>query len=244
MDNEVIKTAVAAAGGIQIVGTSIDGSMSKTSIGVGEDDDITRNQVCIGGGSVCVSGYTAICLGSKVLQAGFPCPHTCGGVGTVVHGGCLNCIVNPCGIYTLDIGQIVAHIIGHERGTHQALFLKLRNVRGFTGNGSRIAYGFITITEGGIIVITNVRQNMGSIVFKVAGNILSDIQIAVIFQPLYIVAGVFQRPKNSIIVHLFRDGSHACSHHGSALHFFGEKVVYRHTIRVGMFGIVTLDGLG
>ena len=67
MNDEVSKATITARLGVQIILACINSSMGKTSIGVGENDDITGNQVRIGGGSVCVSGYTAACLGRKVL---------------------------------------------------------------------------------------------------------------------------------------------------------------------------------
>ena len=147
-------------------------------------------------------------------------------------------------IHTLNVGQVVVDKVAYERTTNKALLTELCHVWCFAGNRGRVCHSFIAVHKRRIVVISNAGQNIWGIGFQIAGNILSDIQIAVIFQPLHIEAGIFQRPKNSIVVHFFRDCSHVGSHHGSALHFFGEKVVYRHTIRVGMFGIVTLDGLG
>ena len=218
--------------------------MGKITVRIREDNHVTRNQICVCSCRVGVPGNATPRLIRKVLQAGFPRPHGSSGIRTVVHRGCLDGLMDMSRIHAFDVGQIVIDEVADEGTTNKALLTELRHVRGLAGNCGGVCHSFITVHEGRIIVISNTGQHIRCIGFQVARNILSDIQIAVIFQPLNVKSCIFQRPKNRIVVHLTRDCLHACSCHSKKHDFFGKKVVYRKTIGIRMIRIISLDCLG
>ena len=113
-------------------------------------------------------------------------------------------------IHTFDIGKVIVDVVAHKRSTHQAICFELGNVRCLSGGCSGVGYRFIAVQEGAVIVISDIGQNLGAVTVNVAGDILRHIQKPIILQPLDVVSGVFQRPKNAVVIHLIRDSVHVC----------------------------------
>ena len=252
MDDKVILTTVGAANIVEVIGTCIDGCVGKASIRLGEDDDIAGHQISIGSGCISVLGNAATCGIGQVVQTSGPAPHGCGGVATIVHGSGLDRIVDVGGINAFDVGQVVADEVGHEGRAHQTVLFELGNIGGLAGLGGAIRHSLVTVQERAVVVVTDIRQNIGIRVIDVTGDILSNIQITIILQPLDIVTGVLQSAQDCIVVHILRDSAHirhscdaivVCSKHGHAEgvlaeHLTGVVVLNRNAIGILDTGII------
>ena len=80
MDDEMILTTVGAAGIVEIIGASINGCVSQTSIRLGEDDNVTRNHVGIRSGCISILGDATSCSVGQIVQASIPGPNRRGGI--------------------------------------------------------------------------------------------------------------------------------------------------------------------
>ena len=216
------NATITAGLGVQIILTCVNSYVGQITVRVREHNHVTGNEVGIRSSCIGIPGNTAACFVRKILQAGLPSPYRGSGIRAVIHGCCLNGLIDMSRIHTFDIGQVVVDEVAHERTANKALFTELRHIGSSTRNGGRVRYRFITIYEGRIVVISDARQDIRCIGFQIAGNVLSDIQIAVIFQPLNVKTRILQRPKNCIVIHLIRDGLHVCSCHCKHHDFFGE----------------------
>ena len=250
MDDIMVDTAVGAAGVIHGISTCIDGNMGQTAAGIGEHDNVTGDQVGIGGGGIGIPGNTAAGLGSQIFQARFPCPHACGGIGTTVHGGSLDGIRYPGGVDTFNIGKIVVPVIAYEGSTHKALFLKLCDIGRTAGHGTWVCHGLVTVAEGGIIIVADIGKHLGGVGLDVGRSILRYIQIAVILQVIHIVSGIGQGPQNVIIVHFIGDQAHISQQHdpiGVSFQQIVRKIIVHGQavgIRpVGIIGIFLYNGI-
>ena len=208
VDNIVIGTTVGAAGIVHGVRTGIDGDVGQRTAGVREHDQVTGDKVCVCGIRIRVPGHAAACGIRQIGQAGFPRPDAGGGVGAIVHGGGCHRVVNPCCVNSLDVGKVIAHIIGDEGSAHQSVGFKGRDVGSLTRDRAGICYGFIAVEKRGIIIVTDVRQHIRRIAGDVGGAILGNIQVSVILEVLDIVACILQCPENVVVVHLIRDQGH------------------------------------
>ena len=181
VDNEVGNTTIRTGLRVQIVLACINGYVSKISIRVGENNHVTRNKVRICSCCIGITGNTTACLVRKIFQAGFPRPYRSSRVRTIIHSGRLNGFMYMSRINAFDIRQVVVDEVAYERTTNKALLTELSHVGCSARNRGGICYSFITVHEGRIIVISDTGQNIRCVGLKVTGNILSDIQIAVIF---------------------------------------------------------------
>ena len=259
MDDEVIFTTVGTADIIEIVCAGINGCVGQVTVGIGEDNHVTGDQVRISSGGIGILGNTTSCGIGQVIQASGPAPYGCGGVAAIIHGGSLNGLMNMGGIDAFDVGQVVVDEVAYKGSTHQTICLELGNVRGLAADSRAIRHSFIAVQERAVIVIAYIGQDIGIRVIDVAGNILGNIQITVILQPLDIVAGVLQSTQDRIVVHVLRDSTHIrrnsnaviiCSKHGNsegilAEHLAGIEVLNGNTVGIldaGVIGKVLFNG--
>ena len=181
VDNEMILTAVGAAGIVEIIGAGIYGCVGQVTIRIGEDDNVAGDQIGIGSGCVGILGNTAACLGCQIVQARGPAPHRCSGVAAIVHGGSFDRLMNVVGIDALNVRQVVIDEVAYKGSTHQTLLFELGDIRSLTGNGGAVSNSFITVKERAVIVIADIGQDIRIRAVDITGNILGNIQIAVVF---------------------------------------------------------------
>ena len=118
VDNEVILTTVGAAGIVEIISAGINGCVGEAAVRLGENDNVTGHHVCISSGCIGILGNAASCLGSQVIEARIPGPNRCSRIAAAIHGGCLDGLMDVGGVDAFDIGQVVAHVVGHKGRTN------------------------------------------------------------------------------------------------------------------------------
>ena len=248
MDNEVVLTCVGTVLGVQVVLACVDGDMHIRAI-PGKDDDVTGDQILVGGAGAGVLGNTGTGLGSQRIQGRFPGIDGSQVIGAAILAHFLDLVIDGTGIHALDVGQVVTQEIGHEGGTDQTIAFKVTDLGCLAGDRAGILYGFITVGTSAGLVVSNVRENMGCVGLQAAGDVLGHIQVAVLLQPGDIEAGVCQRPENGIVIHLIGDLAHVCQGHDAVgirlKDGAGVEIVHRLTVGVRIVRIqriISFDG--
>ena len=248
MDDEVVLAPVGAAGGIHVVGTGVDGDMHIGAIPL-EYDHVTGHQILICLAGTGILGNAGSCLGSQGIQG---CPPGGNRSQIVCIAFCTNfldLVINGAGIDSFNVRKIVAQIVGDEGSANHAVALEVADLGSPARNGAGVSNSFVTIGTGSAAVVANVRQDRGGIGLQAGGDVVGDIQIALVLEPLDIIACIFQRTEDRIVVHLLRDLGHVCHRcHGIGIILqdpAGIEVVHGHAVGVRVVRIkrvIALDG--
>ena len=250
MDDEVVFTAVGAAGGVHIIGTGVDGDMHIGAIPL-EYDHITGYQIGICCGGTGILGNAGSGLGSQGIQG---CPPGGNRSQIVCIAFCTNfldLVINGAGINSFNVRKIVAQVVGDEGSANHTVALEVADLGSPARYGAGVSNGFVTIGTSSAAVVANVRQNRGGVGLQAGGNVVGNIQISPVLQPLDIIAGVFQGPEDRIVIHLLRDFGHI-RHGGHGVGIIlqnpaGIEVVYGDTVGVRVVRVQrinTLDRFG
>ena len=238
----MVDTAIGAAGIVHGIGARVDGNMGQTAAGIGEHDNVTGNQVGIGGGGIGVPGHAAAGLGSQIFQARFPCPHTCGGIGTAVHGSSLDRVGYPGGVYALDVGEVIVPVVRDEGGAHQALLFKQGDIGCLAAYGAGIGHGLVAVAEGRIIIVADIGKHLGRVGLDIGGSVLCNIQVAVVLQVIHVIPGIGQGAQYVVVVHFIRDQAHIRQQHDpigvSFQQIVRKIIVHGQTVGIRPVGIV------
>ena len=249
MDDEVILAPVGTAGSIHVIGSCIDRNVGKAAV-LREDNDITGNQIGIGGRSTGVLGHAGTGLGCELAQGIVPDRYA----GQVVHivipvicACLLDFVVDHAGIHAFDIGKVVAQVIGNKGGTDQTVLLEEGDIGCSAGCSTGLRHSLVAIGTLTARPISDIGQNRGCIGLQAGGDIVGNIQIAPVFQPLDIIAGVFQGPEDCIVVHFIGDQIHV----GHGRHRIGVlleipagiEVIHGNTVGIGIVRIVGVVSL-
>ena len=224
MNDEVVFAKIGSAGVEQVIGTCVDGDMGQAAI-LGEYDHIARYQIGVGGGSIGVLGDTGAGLASQRIQSSLPDGHSRQVVHIVITVICtclLDLVVDHAGIHTLDVRKVVAQVIGYKGGTHQTVLLEIGDIGSSAGCGTGLRHGLIAIGALAAGPVSDIGQDGGCVGLQAGGDVIGDIQVTLILQPLDIVSGVLQGPEDRIVVHFVRDPIHIC-HRGNGIGIFLEK---------------------
>ena len=250
MDDEVVLAPVGAAGGIHVVGTGVNGDMHIGAIPL-EYDHVTGHQILICLAGTGILGNAGSCLGSQGIQG---CPPGGNRSQIVCIAFCTNfldLVINGAGINSFNVRKIVAQVVGDERSANHAVALEVADLGSPARYGAGVSNGFVTIGTGSAAVVANVRQDRGGVGLQAGGDVVGDIEVSLILQPLDIIAGVFQGPEDRIVIHLLRDFGHIrhrCHGVGIILQNpAGIEVVYGDTVGVRVVRVQrinTLDGFG
>ena len=173
------------------ISAGVNGNMGMGVFFRTEDNQVTGGQLAtIHVGCACTD-FLDFALVHKTVQCFLPSDDGLG-----VPTRCGNGIADKACVNTLDIREVVADKVGHERSTAQTLALKGRNVGCSTRYGA--AVGNVLFT-GGACSVRNIRKNVARCSGAVTVRL---IQRSVVLLRLYVISRVFQGTENVAVSHI------------------------------------------
>ena len=134
------------------IGAGVNGNVGVGVFGSAEDNQVTGGQLAMIHIGCACSDFLDFTLVHKTVQRFLPSNNSLG-----VPTRCGNGITDKACVNALDMREVVADKVGHERSTAQTLALKGRNVGCSTRY--RAAVGNVLLT-GGACSVRNIRENV------------------------------------------------------------------------------------